>query len=74
MSIDRRVEWIKIYINKTDEHRRKGRKNLKRQKERETNQKSLLILGNKPRVTGGLWKRGWVRRWGNWMMGTEEGT
>ena len=37
--------------------------------ERETNHERLLTLGNK-----GLQKGRWVEGWGNWVMGTEEGT
>ena len=37
---------------------------------RETNHERLLTLGNKQRVVEGRWVRGW----GSWVMGTEEGT
>ena len=37
--------------------------------ERGTNHERLLTLRNK-----GLWKGRWARGWGDWVMGTEEGT
>ena len=37
--------------------------------ERKTNHERLPTLGNK-----GLWKGKWVRGWGDWVMGTKEGT
>ena len=37
--------------------------------ERETNHERFLTLRNK-----GLWKGRWVGGWGDWVMGTEEGT
>ena len=38
--------------------------------ERETNHERLLTLGNKQRAAEGEVVEGW----GNWVMGTEEGT
>ena len=38
--------------------------------ERDTNHKTLLIIGSKMRVPGG--RR--IEGWGNWVMGMSEGT
>ena len=48
----------------------KGREGKLGRNQRETNHERLLTLGHKLGVVEGRWMGGW----GNWVMGTKEGT